>query len=48
MASLDRMFGQAAHLADERAQPFDILVERFQRMSAGLLHSPAPISRSGR
>ena len=34
----DRMFGKAAHLADERAKPFDILVERLDRMSAGLLY----------
>ena len=33
----DRMFGEAAHLADERAKPFDVLVERLDRMSAGLL-----------
>ena len=30
----DRMFGQAAHLADERAQPVEVLVERLDRMSA--------------
>ena len=35
---LDGMFGKPAHLADERAQPVDILVERLERMSAGLLH----------
>ena len=34
----DRMLGEPAHLADERAQPVDVLVERLERMSAGLLH----------
>ena len=33
----DRMFGKAAHLADERAQAIDVFVERLERMSAGLL-----------
>ena len=44
----DRMLGKAAHLADERAQPVEILVERLERMSAALLHRSAPISRIGR
>ena len=44
----DRVLGKAAHLADERAQPLQVLVEGFQRMFAGLLHHEAPISRSGR
>ena len=34
----DRMFGKAAHLADERAQALQILVECLERMFAGLLH----------
>jgi len=44
----DRMFGKPAHLADQRAQPLDVLIERLQRMSAHLLHVVTPISRSGR
>ena len=44
----DRMLGQPAHLADERAQPIEILVEYFERMSAGGCHCLAPISRNGR
>ena len=48
MASPDRMFGESAHLADQRAKPIDVLVERLDRMPAGLLlHIVAPISRSG-
>ena len=35
----DRDFGEPAHLADERAQPLDLLVERLERMSACLLHT---------
>ncbi len=44
----DGMFGQPAHLADERAQSVQVLVERLDRMSAGGRHFVAPISRSGR
>jgi hypothetical protein len=32
------MLGKTAHLADERAQPFDVLVEGLECMSASLLH----------
>ena len=35
---LDRMFGEAAHLTDECAEAFDILVEGFERVTAKLLH----------
>ena len=34
----DGMLGEPAHLADERAQPVEILVERLDRMSAGGRH----------
>ena len=45
---IDRMLGQAAHLADEGTEPFDVFIEGLERMSAGLLHHWAPISRNGR
>ena len=35
---VDRMFGESAHLTDQRAQPFDVFIEGLKRMSAGLLH----------
>ena len=35
---VDGVLGKAAHLADERAQPFDVFVEGLERMSANLLH----------
>ncbi len=31
------VFGEPAHLADERAQALDVLVERLERVTAGLL-----------
>ena len=34
----DRMLREPAHLADQRAQPLDVLVERLERMSGLLLH----------
>ena len=34
----DGMLGQPAHLADERAQAVEVLVERLDRMSAGGRH----------
>ena len=34
----DRVLGKAAHLADERAQPVEILIECLERMFAALLH----------
>jgi hypothetical protein len=32
------MLGDAAHLADERAQPFDVIIEGLERMPTNLLH----------
>jgi hypothetical protein len=34
----DRMLGEPAHLADERAEAIEILVECLERMFAALLH----------
>ena len=34
----DRIFGEPAHLADERAQSVEVLVECLERMFAYLLH----------
>jgi len=31
------MLGEAAHLADQRAEPLDVLVERLEGMAARLL-----------
>ena len=33
MRFADGMLGQPAHLADQRAQPVEIVVERLERMS---------------
>ena len=43
----DGVLGQAAHFADQRAQPVEVVVECFERMSC--CHElRTPLSRSGR